>query len=59
MKTYYVLRNSITGLFFNGVNFTSEFEGAKFFSLKPNHSALRFIWGEEVEIVKITLTKME
>jgi hypothetical protein len=54
MKTY-ILRNSRTGLFFDGTNFSAEDANKATRLVGPvNEAALRSIWGANAQVVEIT-----
>lgn len=54
MKTY-VLRNSRTGLFFNGTNFSAEEANTATRLVGPvNETALLSIWGVNTQLIEIT-----
>jgi len=48
----YVMRNALTGLYFNGVNFSSTREGAKVMQEEPNKTVIAYVWpGAEIVAV--------
>jgi hypothetical protein len=64
MTTTYVLRNKLTGYFFNGTNFSSEeiisaTNPAQILNGEPDQIAIRQIWGSNTQIIVITEEQIE
>lgn len=58
MKTY-LLRNSVTGLFFNGTNFSAEEANTATRLVGPvNETALVSIWGANTQVIEITAAQI-
>lgn len=54
MKTY-ILRNKITGLFFNGTNFSEQnANNAKRITDEISEVGIKAIWGANVQVIEIT-----
>ena len=55
MNTHYILRNKLTGLFFDGTNFSAESANTcARFADAPNEVAARSVWGTNTQIIAIT-----
>ena len=60
MTTRYILRNKLTGKFFNGTNFLAdEVTQAKFFDQQLNASLVEFVWGKNAQVIAITEEQMQ
>jgi len=71
----YILRNKLTGFFFNGTNFSAECPYGRFsngegveadagtaaivFKGEPHEAAIKSIWGENTQIIEVTSVQLD
>jgi hypothetical protein len=54
MKSY-IIQNQITGLFFDGTNFSAaDATGAKRFEVVPDATSIRIVWGDNARVIEVT-----
>lgn len=54
MKSY-IIQNQITGLFFDGTNFSAaDATAAKRFELAPDATAICLVWGGNARVIEVT-----
>jgi hypothetical protein len=55
-----IIQNQITGLFFDGTNFSAaDATAAERFEVAPDSMAIRLVWGDNARVIEVTAEQWE